>query len=164
MHSSLRASLAALAFVVLPSLALAQAAPAPFVERDGWVVKRTSLPYPVLVQKLEDAVKANKMGLVNFASASEGAKAQGFTIPGNRVVGVFRNDFARRMLAASLPAGIEAPIRFYVTENADGTATLSYRTPTAVFSPYFEGAGADLKAIATELDPIFAKIAADAVK
>lgn len=163
MRHHLRAALAGLAFVLLPSLALAQAAPAPFVERDGWVVKRTGLPYPVLVQKLEDAVKANRMGLVNFASASEGAKAQGFTIPGNPVVGVFRNDFARRMLAASLPAGIEAPIRFYVTENADG-ATLSWRTPSAVFAPYVAAGGAELKKIADELDPIFARIGEDATK
>lgn len=147
---------AALAFA--PSLAGAQA---PLTEGGGWVVKRTALPYPVLVQKLEDAVKANKMGLVTAASASEGAKAQGISIPGNRVVGVFRNDFARRMLAASLPAGIEAPIRFYVTETADG-ATLSWRTPSSVFAPYMAGGGAELKKIADELDPIFARIAEDA--
>ena len=34
---------------------------------------------------------------------------------------VFRNDYAVRMLQASVPAGIEAPLRLYVTENADGT-------------------------------------------
>jgi uncharacterized protein (DUF302 family) len=138
--------------------------PAPLKAGNGWIVTASPHKFPDLVARLEAAVKDNKMGIVNAASASEGAKAQGFTIAGNRVVGVYRNDFARRMLAASIPAGIEAPIRFYVTENADGTATLSYRTPSTVFAPYFEGAGADLKAIAGELDPIFAKIAADAVK
>ena len=68
------------------------------------------------------------------------------------------------MLAASIPAGIEAPIRFYLTENADGTATLSYRTPSSVFGPYFDKAGADLKNVAEELDPIFAAIAAETLK
>ena len=102
------------------------------------------------------------MAVVTMASASEGAKAQGFTIPGNRVVGVFRNDFARRMLAASLPAGIEAPIRFYLTENTDGTATLSYRRPSSVFAPYFDRATPDLKTLAAELDAIFDRIAAGA--
>ena len=53
-------------------------------------------------------------------------------------VGVFRNDFARQMLSASVSAGIEAPIRFYVTENPDGTATLSYKKPGFVFAPYIE--------------------------
>ena len=84
-------------------------------------------------------------------------------LDGNRVVGVFRNDFARRMLAASLPAGIEAPVRFYVTENADGTGSLSYRLPSAVFAPYFAAEGGDLRAVAGELDIIFARITADAI-
>ena len=130
--------------------------------REGWRVIDSKLPFAGLVASLEAAVTANKMGLVNAASASDGAKAQGFTIPGNRVVGVYRNDFARRMLTASVAAGIEAPIRFYLAENPDGTSTLAYRTPTAVFQPYFAGAGADLKVLAGELDTIFAKIATDA--
>jgi uncharacterized protein (DUF302 family) len=99
------------------------------------------------------------MGLVNSASASEGAKAAGIAIPGNRVIGVFRNDFARRMLSASVSAGIEAPIRFYLTENSDGTATLSYKKPGAVFAPYFDEDKDELRALALELDGIFAKIA-----
>ena len=130
--------------------------------RDGWVVIDTKLPYSLLIERLEAAVSANKMGAVNFASASDGAKAQGIEIPGNRVIGVFRNDFARRMLAASVAAGIEAPIRFYVTENPDRTATLSYRRPSAVFAQYVSEGGGALKSVAAELDGIFAKIAADA--
>ena len=126
--------------------------------REGWKVFDTTLTFTTLVQKLEVAVKSNKMAIVTTASASEGAKAQGFSIAGNRVVGVYRNDFARRMLESSIAAGIEAPIRFYVTENADGTATLSYKTPTAVFSPYFAEAG-NLRALAQELDAIFETIA-----
>ena len=129
--------------------------------REGWKVFDTKLAFTTLVEKLEAAVKSNKMAIVTTASASEGAKAQGFSIAGNRVVGVYRNDFARRMLQASVAAGIEAPIRFYVTENPDGTATLSYKTPTAVFSPYFAEA-ADLRALAQELDGIFEKIAGEA--
>lgn len=156
--------LAGAAGVSLLSAAVALGDPAPLAIGGGWVVKKTPSNYAELVQKLDNAVKANKMGLVNFASASDGARMQGFAIPGNRVVGVFRNDFARRMLAASVPAGIEAPIRFYVTEDADGKATLSYRTPGAVFSPYLKGAGDDLKKVADELDLIFAKIADDATK
>ena len=115
--------------------ALGQGTAAPLEASEGWELLPTAHSFPALVARLEDVVKANKMAVVTMASASEGAKAQGFTIPGNRVVGVFRNDFARRMLAASLPAGIEAPIRFYLTENTDGTATLSYRRPSSVFAP-----------------------------
>ncbi|MEQ9609274.1 MAG: DUF302 domain-containing protein, partial [Kiloniellaceae bacterium] len=82
--------------------------------------------------------------------------------PGNTVIGVYRPDFAVRMLEASTAAGIEAPIRFYVTENADGSATLSYKTPGTVFAPYADG-GQALQDLAAELDEIFARIAADAV-
>lgn len=132
--------------------------------RDGWQVIDTKLAFAELSGRLDTAIKDNKMGLVTSASASEGAKAQGFTIPGNRVVGVFRNDFARRMLAASVPAGIEAPIRFYLVENADGSTTLAYKKPSMVFAAYASDAKPDLKAVSTELDAIFEKIATDATK
>ena len=119
--------------------------------REGWVVIDTTYSFSELTGRLETAVKDQRMGLVTSASASDGAKAAGFQIPGNKVYGVFRNDFARRMLAANVAAGIEAPIRFYVTENADGTATLSYKQQAS-----------ELKGIATELDEIFGKIAESA--
>lgn len=128
----------------------------------GWSVTKTPHGYAALVERLDAAVKANKMGLVTRASATTGAASLGKTIPGNMVVGVYRPDFAIRMLEASVPAGIEAPIRFYITENADGTATLSYKKPSAVFAPYADGGG-KLKALAAELDAIFAKIASEAM-
>ena len=78
------------------------------------------------------------------------------------MVGVFNNDFAVKVLAASTAAMIEAPIRFYVTENADGNATLSYKTPGFVFAPYLEEGGDALADLAEELDVIFASIAATA--
>ncbi len=126
--------------------------------RDGWVVVDTHQSFPTLVAQLEAAVKAEKMGIVTSASASEGAKAAGIAIPENRIVGVFRNDFARRMLSASIPAGIEAPIRFYVTENPNGTATLSYKKPSFVFASYLDEGKDALRALVGELDTIFARI------
>ncbi len=131
--------------------------PAPY---PGTQVIETGHSYVDLVSRLDAAVEANKMGLVTRASATLGAKrALNKTIPGNMVVGVFRPDFAVRMLEASVPAGIEAPLRFYITEESDGTATLTYRKPSAVFAPYEVPALDDM---AQELDAIFAKIAADA--
>ena len=128
----------------------------------GWEVAKTRHAYADLIKRLNAAVKANKMGLVTRASATLGAKAAlGKTIPGNMVIGIYHPRFAVRMLAASIPAGIEAPIRFYITENADGTATLSYKKPTAVFAPYADG-GEKLAAMARELDTIFAAIAKQA--
>lgn len=131
-------------------------------EMAGWKVMKTQQSYADLVASLEKAIADNKMGLVTRASATVGAKKMlKKDIPGNMVIGVYRPDFAVRMLEASVPAGIEAPIRFYITENADGTADLSYRTPSAVFAPYEDG-GEALKTMAAELDGIFAKIAAGA--
>lgn len=79
-------------------------------------------------------VKANGMFVVTRASASRGASGRGEN-PGNLVIGVYRNDFAVRMLKASVSAGIEAPLRFYMTDSADGTASLTYRKPRATFTP-----------------------------
>lgn len=131
--------------------------------RSGWRVVETDITFNNLVDRVKASVKTQKMGLVTQASASAGAKGQGITIPGNRIMGVYRNDYARRMLKASIAAGIEAPIRFYVTENADLTATLSWKTPSFVFAPYMDEGGADLKAMAAELDGVFEAIAAGAV-
>ncbi len=140
----------------VPARAAAWDAPA------GWSAIDTGHSYQDLIARLNAAVKANKMGLVGRASATLGArKMLNKTIPGNMVVGVYRPDFAVRMLAASVPAGIEAPIRFYITENGDGTATLSYKKPSAAFAPYTDG-GAALRELAAELDTIFAKIAREA--
>lgn len=111
-----------------------------------------------LVKALNGAIKDNGMFAVSKASA--GAKRRGIDIAGNMVIGVFRNDYAVRMLAASIEAGIEAPLRYYVTDDGDGTATLIYRTPSAVFAPYGK---AELNEIAGELDAIFAAIAAQAI-
>ncbi|MDP6568110.1 MAG: DUF302 domain-containing protein [Alphaproteobacteria bacterium] len=116
--------------------------------------------FKVLFQALDAAVRKHRMGIVGRASASMGAARRGIEIPGNAVFGVYRNDFAVRMLRANVAAGIEAPLRFYLTEAADGTARLIYRLPSAVFKPY---GNAELNAMAGELDEIFARIANDAV-
>lgn len=116
--------------------------------------------FNTLVSRVEAAVAQQKMGLVATASASAGAAGRGIKIPGNTVLMVFRNDYAVRMLQASVHSGIEAPIRLYVTENTDGTANLTYRTPSAVFAPYPSD---KLHDMAAELDPIFERIARDAV-
>jgi len=127
----------------------------------GTEVHRTSFDFDALRQRLEAAVEKNGVFVVTRASASAGASRRGIKIPGNLVIGVYRNDFAVRMLKASVPAGIEAPLRFYVTENADGGATLTYRKPSAVFAPY---GSKNLDALAAELDAIWAKIVLDTLR
>ncbi len=141
---------------ILMSLGAAADNATPF---PGTHVIETGHSYQTMVEKLPKAVAKNKMGVVARASATLGAKKIGVTIPGNMVVMVFHPKFAVRMLDASVPAGIEAPLRFYITENADGTTTLTYREPSSVFAPY---GNAELDKMARELDEIFARIVADA--
>lgn len=150
-------SRALLAIACLAAPAAAQdLAPMP-----GWEIHPSAHAYATLVARTEQAIEASPLGLVTRASATVGAKAIGQTIPGNMVIGVYAPNFAVRMLEASIQAGIEAPLRLYLTENADGTATLSYRTASFVFAPYDDG-GAELDALALELDGILAEIAATA--
>jgi uncharacterized protein (DUF302 family) len=119
----------------------------------------TSLPFSSLVERLREAVTAHDMGIVAEACASCGARARGIEIPGNQVIMVFRNDFAVRMLRADVSAGIEAPLRFYVTESEDG-ADLTWQVPSVVFAPYGSPA---LTRMADEMDVIFTAIAEQAV-
>lgn len=126
----------------------------------GTKIIKTSFGYKALTGRLMKAIRKNRMGIVARASATIGAKSIGVTIPGNMVIMVFRPDFAVRMLKASVPAGIEAPLRFYVTENHDGKASLTYRMPSSVFAPYDSP---DLNSLAGEIDVIFAKIVRDAL-
>ncbi|MEM9584894.1 MAG: DUF302 domain-containing protein [Pseudomonadota bacterium] len=132
--------------------------------REGWVVLPSAKTYEALVADVRAAAKSHKMGVVTQAGPTKAAKARGIAIPGNRVIGVFNNRFAVRILGHSTPAMIEAPIRIYVTENADGSATLSYKTPSFVFAPYMGGADPDFAAAAAELDEIFLSIAEEAVQ
>lgn len=126
----------------------------------GTLAVKSAHGFGETVSRLERSIETNKMGLVAKASASAGAAARGVKIAGNIVLMVFRNDYAVRMLAASVPAGIEAPIRIYVTEDADGKVSVTYRTPSAVFAPY---GNPQLDAMARELDPVFDQIVREAV-
>lgn len=126
--------------------------------RDGWAVVRTAKPYDQLVADVKTAAKAHQMGVVTEAGPTGAAAARGITIPGNRVIGLFNNALAVQILNIDTHAMIEAPIRVYVTENTDGTATLSYKLPSAIYAPY----SSNLKPVAAELDATFAAIAAQA--
>jgi uncharacterized protein (DUF302 family) len=123
--------------------------------RDGRVAATSRAPFNRVSQALEQAIADAKMTLVCRADAQQGAASRGVAIKGNQVFMVFRNDFAVRLLAADLAAGFEAPIRIYLYENPDGTATVAYTPPTAIFAPY---RNTEVRAVAAELDPIFKTI------
>lgn len=143
----------------IPALAVEDIAP-----REGWKVYPTERAFDALLQNLTAAAKANKMIIVTQAGPTKAAKARGIEIPENRVLGLFNNQFAVEILRLSTAAMIEAPMRMYLTENADGTATLSYKLPSFVFAPYADEGGAELADAAARLDAIFEAIALDATR
>ena len=140
--------------LVVLLLALSGGLP-PAVAQDARITATSRAPFAKVAQALEAAVGEEKMGLVCHANAQAGAAARGVKIRGNQVLMVFRNDFAVRLLSADPRAGFEAPIRIYVYENADGTATVTYLPPSAVLAPYGHP---EVRAVAAELDPIFKRI------
>ena len=129
---------------------------------EGLRVLASPHSFAELEKRVAKAIKDNGMLRVFKASASKAAKGRGVDIRGDSVYGVFRNDFAVRMVTASQLAGTEAPILIHVMEQADGTAHLAYKKPSIVFAPYVDG-GLALTDMANELDVIFAKIAEQAV-
>ncbi len=148
------------ASAVLPAFAQTIADMAP---REGWDVRPSSRSYDDLLEATRAAIAAAGLAVVTEAGPTEAAARRGITIPGNRVIGAFNNHYAIRVLELSTPAMIEAPIRLYVTENADGTATLSWKRPSTVFAPYMDEAPG-LAEIAAELDRAFAGIADAALR
>ncbi len=152
-----------LAAIALGAAITGGAAAQDMAPREGWEVRPSDKPFAPLLADLLAAVPTQGMGVVTEAGPTEAAAARGVDIPGNRVVGVFNNDVAVQVLTLSVPAMIEAPIRFYVTESAGGSATLSWKTPSHVFAPYMDAAPG-LDAIAADLDARFAAIADTALQ
>lgn len=165
MHKMQRVVRYSLLILVLSVMASPASADTSWPE-EGWRVMSTQHSYANLLDQLKSAVKDNGMGVVSDVGPTKVAAERGVDIPGNRVVGVFRNDIAVDILELSVPAMIEAPVRFYVTENDDGTATLAWQLPSEVFAPYaasLEPSKADaLSELARKLDDTFADIAEQA--
>ncbi|MBC8793104.1 MAG: hypothetical protein C6Y20_16000 [Tagaea sp. CACIAM 22H2] len=109
--------------------------------------------------RVERAIDANGMFKIATASASRAAAGLGIAIPGDAVVLIFRNDFARRILAADPTAGVEAPLPIHISETKTGTV-IAWKRPSDVYGPY---PAPEVARVARELDAIFAKIAADAL-
>ena len=149
-------------------LALLFAAPAAVAELPdalpGWVIERTEQGYAELIEQVDAAVAASPLNVVTRASATVGAKSLGQEIPGKMVIGGFAPQFAIRLLQTSAAAGIEAPLRLYITENPDGSATLSYKTAVHVLAPYMDEGGPELMALAGEVDTIVEQIVEQATR
>jgi uncharacterized protein (DUF302 family) len=152
---SILAGLGLLIVIAIPALA---ENPSPY---SGMVTVETQKPFKAFVKAIRPALKKHKFNVVGVACANCAAKSLGKTIPGNRVIFFFAPRYAVRMLAASTAAGIEAPLRLYVTENAESTATVTYRLPSHVFGAYDVDA---LTVMGKELDAMMTTILATAVE
>ncbi|KIT15792.1 DUF302 domain-containing protein [Jannaschia aquimarina] len=139
---------------------------ADMASREGWAVLPSEAAFDDLVEAVRSSAGGAGLNVVTQAGPTGAAARRGIEIPGNRVIGLFNNDFAVRLLRLSTPAMIEAPMRIYVTEDADGTATLAYKLPSRVLEPYAEdSADPDaLRAIGVELDAAFSALGRAAVR
>lgn len=144
-------SLLLVSITLIPCVSSAQET----IERPGWRSIATDKSFEDLAELVKDSASAVDLAVVTEAGPTEAAKKRGVNIPGNCVIGVFNNDFAVRILALSKAAMIEAPMRMYVTENSDGSATLSWKIPTAILTAYEDEGGDELIAIGKELDARF---------
>lgn len=153
----MKAVVASLALLVLLATPGRAENPAPYT---GMVTVETGKPFKSFVKAVRPALKQHKFNIVGVACGSCAVKSVGKTIPGNRVFFFFAPRYAARMLAASTAAGIEAPIRLYVTENPDATARVTYRLPSHVFGAYEVPA---LTVMGKELDKRMTTILAAAI-
>ncbi|MDH3234645.1 MAG: hypothetical protein OEQ29_14090 [Alphaproteobacteria bacterium] len=120
--------------------------------------------YWALIARLEAAIKRHKLRIISRASVRGAERQRKLGIPGNMVIGAFRDEYTARILRANVAAGIEAPIRFYITRGEnEKTTTLWYRRPSWVLAPYGDESG-DLRALATELDTVMETIVTEATK
>lgn len=118
-------------------------------------VHRYDAPFPEVVKGLISGVEENNMLLVAYINVRENARERGLMIDGNRILEVFRPDYAIRVWEADIEAGVDIPVRIHVCEGSDGYTYARYREPSNTFAPYDNDA---LSALGEELDSIFARI------
>lgn len=141
------------AFVIVSSIVTVSPPSSP--AQDGRMTMVSKTPFARVAAALEQGIRDEKLALVCHADAQQGARARGVTIKGNQVLMVFSNVYAVRLIDADPAAAFEAPMRIYLYENADGTATVTYMPPSALLAPYRHP---DVRAVGAELDPIFKRI------
>ena len=120
----------------------------------GTVSLASSYSLADAVRRLEKSVRANGMTLVQ--TVNSGGRGQ----TGVSVILVSSSDYWGRILKINQLAGMEMPIRLYVTDTGNKTSAVIYRAPSSIFALYDSP---DLDRIAIDLDQIFAKIVDDAI-
>ena len=120
----------------------------------GTVSWSTAYPLGDAVRRLEKAVRSNGLTVVQTVTAG------GHGQTGVAVILVSSSDYWGRILKANQLAGMEMPIRLYVTDTGNRTSAVIYRTPSSIFALYDTP---DLDRIAADMDQVFAKIVDDAI-
>jgi uncharacterized protein (DUF302 family) len=120
----------------------------------GTVSLASSYSLADAVRRLEKAVRANGLTLVQ--TVNSGGRGQ----TGVSVLLVSSSDYWGRILKLNQLAGMEMPIRIYVTDTGNRTSAVIYRAPSSIFALYDSP---ELDRIAIDLDQTFAKIVDDAI-
>jgi uncharacterized protein (DUF302 family) len=120
----------------------------------GTVSLATSYPLGDTVRRLEKAVRANGLTLVQtIRSGGHGATDVAVLL-------ISSSDYWGRVLKANQLAGMELPIRIYVTADGSRGSAVIYRAPSSIFALYDTP---ELDHIAADLDQVFAKLVDDAI-
>jgi uncharacterized protein (DUF302 family) len=120
----------------------------------GTVSLASSYSLADAVRRVEKAVRANGLTLVQ--TVNSGGRGQTAV----SVILVSSSDYWGRILKVNQLAGMEMPIRIYVTDTGNRTSAVIYRAPSSIFALYDSP---ELDRIATDLDQVFAKIVDDAI-
>jgi len=99
-------------------------------------VRRYDTSFPEVVKGLISGIEKNDMLLVCYINVQENARKRGLMIGGNRILEVFRPDYAIRVWEADIEAGVDVPVRIHVCEGSDGYTYARYQEPSQTFAPY----------------------------
>ena len=117
--------------------------------------RRYEAPFSEVIETLISSIEESGMVLVADIDVQKNARMKGMEISGNRILEVFRPDYAVKVWEMEIEAGVDIPIRIHVHEEEDGRVSARYRTPLEVFCRYDNDA---LTTFGAEIDPVFEEI------
>lgn len=124
-------------------------------------IRRYSAPFDEVVEGIIAGIEASGMLLVADIDVRRNAAKKGIELTGNRILEVFRPDYAARIWGMEIEAGVDIPIRIHIHEDESGGVAARYRTPLEVLSRHGND---ELTLFAAELDPVFEKIVCDPMR
>ncbi|CAN5471660.1 MAG: DUF302 domain-containing protein [Rubrobacteraceae bacterium] len=123
--------------------------------------RRYDSPFDEVVEAIIASIESSGMLLVADIDVRKNAAKRGIELTGNRILEVSRLDYAARIWAMEIEAGVDIPIRIHVHEDEGGGVTVRCRTPLEVLSRHGND---ELTLFAAELDPVFEKIVCDPMR